>query len=628
VTIERRRYAAGIFACVCALTVCQAQPGAPTQPGPVSSGLIQSGQNRPDHVDPVPSSISSNPVQSSQNQTQQGDPVALAIAQLKDSDHVVRYRAAMALVSEKDARAVEPLIAALNDKDDSVRAAAATALGLQGDGRAIDPLVAMLANKDEKNWAREEACKSLGNLKAAPAIPALIRMMGSKDFGMQNDASDALAKIGEPAVEPLITALGDASATRRRRAVTTLMVIKDPRAVEPIIGVLHDPNEEVRYWSAGALGELGDKRAADPLADLAGKTGDMARGPAFSALVKLHDSRAVDFAIAALNDPDGRVGGWAATSLKESRDPRAIPPLLAFLQQPQCWPPYRESENHRKDGRIQPGYARCQAMDALISLHDVAHPVTPVVDAMLAGLHDCAACMRYSATAALGDFGGSRAVEPLIALLDDKDSNVSNAAVVSLGKLKDRRAVEPLIAHLSANDGISNGVNTAQALGQIGDPRAIPPLLAALRAAKDDYRRDGFATALGQIGKPAVPSLLALLKDPDEKLRVAAAEALAAYANNHDDARVKRTLDAALKENDLIIVSGADLYFLKHQDSPAVAAALLASLDKRGDLRIANDLFHNGNEQLKQAAIAWGSKRGYMVLGNGAGERWLGPLMD
>jgi HEAT repeat protein len=539
-----------------------------------------------------------------------------AIAQLRDPDHAVRYRAAMELAQRKAARAVEPLLAALNDKDDGVRAEAATALGSQGDGRAAGPLIAMFSNRPEKEWVRENACKSLGDLRAVPAVHELIMGLGNKDIGIQNCSSDALVKIGkaapEPVVDALITAVGAYNATRRKRAVSTLAELHDPRAVGPIIGVLSDPNEEVRYWAAGALGEFHDARAVEPLVEVAGRAGHIERGPAVEALAKLKDPRAVDLAIAALNDPDGRVGGWAANALREAHDPRAIPALIARIQQPGVGE--------------QPGYARWQAVDTLAALHDVAHPLADVVSAMIVALKDPDARVRSEAVVALGDFGGSRAVEPLIAELNDNnpDGNVPNAAVIALGKLKDRRAVEPLIARLSVQDGISNGVAAAQSLAKIGDPRAVAPLMAAMRAAKDDHQRDGFAAAMGQLGKPALGPLLKLVKDSDPSLRLYSARALGEIK----DRRSEQVLNKALKERDLVVVSGASLYFLRHQDEPGVSAALLAVLDQRGDIRFANDLFHNGNEQLKQAAIAWGGKRGYMVLGNGAGGKWLGMLMD
>ena len=53
---------------------------------------------------------------------------------------------------------------------------------------------------------------------------------------------------------------------------------------------------------------------------------------------------------------------------------------------------------------------------------------------------------RRAAAEALGQLGDKRAVEPLIAALQDDVENVRQAAAEALGQLGDERAVEPLIA--------------------------------------------------------------------------------------------------------------------------------------------------------------------------------------
>ena len=59
-----------------------------------------------------------------------------------------------------------------------------------------------------------------------------------------------------------------------------------------------------------------------------------------------------------------------------------------------------------------------------------------------------------------------RAVEPLIAALQDSESEIRGAAAVALGQLQDRRAVRPLIT--LQNDTIPDVVaNAAQALNAI-----------------------------------------------------------------------------------------------------------------------------------------------------------------
>ena len=109
--------------------------------------------------------------------------------------------------------------------------------------------------------------------------------------------------------------------------------------------------------------------------------------------------------------------------------------------------------------------------------------------------------------------GDARAVEPLIAALNDSKSDVRLAAADALAKIGDARAVQPLIAALYTTHG------AAEALVKIGTP-AVEPLIAALkmprRTMKEwlmrdvDFRvhREALA-ALVEIGTPAVEPLIA-----------------------------------------------------------------------------------------------------------------------
>ena len=75
---------------------------------------------------------------------------------------------------------------------------------------------------------------------------------------------DKCVEIGEPAVEPLIKALGDSDYRVREGAAEALGTIGDGRAVEPLIRALNDANGDVREGAAGALGKIGEP-AVEPL---------------------------------------------------------------------------------------------------------------------------------------------------------------------------------------------------------------------------------------------------------------------------------------------------------------------------------------------------------------------------
>src|SRR6202008_3724523 len=117
---------------------------------------------------------------------------------------------------------------------------------------------------------RAEAAGQLGELKAASAIPALIKLLGddaeirqpvcgerkewdnSKDFKTPpgENAAVALTRMGRQAVEPLIAALTSNVWQARANAAFALGLIHDNRNVEPLILATRDAISEVRSKAA------------------------------------------------------------------------------------------------------------------------------------------------------------------------------------------------------------------------------------------------------------------------------------------------------------------------------------------------------------------------------------------
>jgi HEAT repeat protein len=121
---------------------------------------------------------------------------------------------------------------------------------------------------------------------------------------------------------------------------------------------------------------------------------------------------------------------------------------------------------------------------------------------------------------------GRRAVEALIAKLQDPVPLVRRRAAEALGLLKDRGAVGPLArALLDADRGVR--AQAAEALGQVRGVRALAPLSAAL-ADPEAAVRVKAAAALGALADPEAVAALGrrLSADPDEGVRLEAVQAL------------------------------------------------------------------------------------------------------
>lgn len=193
-----------------------------------------------------------------------------------------------------------------------------------------------------------------------------------------------------------------------------------------------------------------------------------------------------------------------------------------------------------------------QAMTSLLALKD-----SSAADHLIGALGDSDPEMRCRAAEVLGELRDDRAVEPLLAALDD-DRAVRVAAVEALGRIGDPRAIEALLGFVNGEDK-RLGVVAARALGELGDSRALPELVAALgtvtqfdvdasRCAQlvesleglkatsalidamrlDNWRVRSFASmALGRMHNPeAVDALVSALSDPADSVRRDAARAL------------------------------------------------------------------------------------------------------
>jgi HEAT repeat protein len=210
-------------------------------------------------------------------------------------DENIRSSAAKALGELKSMQSVESLITTLKDNEWHVRKAAATALGQIGDARAVYPLIST-----------------------------------HKHVDVRNAAIDALAKIGVPAVESLLTAINNEhkEIDLRRMAISALGKIRDTRAVEPLIAALRNGDINIVWDAAEALGKIGDTRAVEPLiVVLENIKNGFVRKTVIKALGLIGDVRAVKPLIAVLS-----VDATAADALGLIGDARAVEPLIAALR--------------------------------------------------------------------------------------------------------------------------------------------------------------------------------------------------------------------------------------------------------------------------------------------------------
>jgi HEAT repeat protein len=137
------------------------------------------------------------------------------------------------------------------------------------------PTVAELSNQlnDPDYRTRVRAAIALGNSRDSQAISALLEALSDYDYNDEMShantcATEALAKIGAPALMPLLAAFQERhdhpnDVWRRSWVADALGMLGDPRALEALTEALEDL--DVCAAAAEALGRIGDIRALEAL---------------------------------------------------------------------------------------------------------------------------------------------------------------------------------------------------------------------------------------------------------------------------------------------------------------------------------------------------------------------------
>jgi len=252
--------------------------------------------------------------------------VPILLEALNGEYFTVRSRAALALGKIGDVRAIQPLLKLLKEPEDEVRIAACIALSGFKDPSTFDDITNVLLD-DPKIEIRQAAAKALGDTGHPAALPYLMEALHDSYWWYEReyaagDLLDAIEKMGNAAVDPLIEALRDQEGTVRKFAATLLGKLGDPRAIDPLGMALYDLHHEVGKASAESLARFGIP-AFDVLMEALSHPEMWIRIHAMSALAKIKDNRVTLILVEMLNDPEREVKKQAIQFLGELRDPRA-----------------------------------------------------------------------------------------------------------------------------------------------------------------------------------------------------------------------------------------------------------------------------------------------------------------
>lgn len=340
--------------------------------------------------------------------------------------------------------------------------------GVLSDGAAIVTGL-QLALKNNSAQVRMHAAKLIGTIQTQTAVPDLIRLLADPNTYVKNTAIDALNRIGEPAIAPLIEVLN----TKARNLIPdedTGFTTEYQYIASAYIDDLWMKKYRIGTQAAAiqALGLLQTEDGVPALIDELAN--EELQTDALAALVQMRNV-AVPLLMEALKNAADEIRVQVADALGQIGDRRAIVPLIEALNTD----PHKEVKAF---AAIALGnmYARGENNSAVTALTNaLSYDDTTATNAAMA----------------LGKINVTTedAVQKLIIIALDKQmrETLRSAALNALWRLKPEKAVQPMLL-LTFSDETSPVLraNAVKVLSRIKAPETVPVLIWILSTQFDE----------------------------------------------------------------------------------------------------------------------------------------------
>ena len=341
-------------------------------------------------------------------------------------------------------------------------------MGSVAEGGAIVPGL-QLALKSNSAQVRMHAAKLLGSLQAETTVPDLVRLLADPNSYVKDTAIDALNRIGEPAVAPLLEVL-DTKARNLIPDEDTGFTTEYQYIASAYIDNLWMKKYRIGTLSAAiqALGLIKSEDGVEPL--IKALENEELQGEALAALIEMRGVAVLPMLDALKNGTD-EIRVKVADALGQIGDRRAIVPLIEALDND----PYKEVKTLAAVG-LGNMRARGKSNGAVFALTDAL------------SYDDTTAT---NAAEALGKIGvlTEDAVERLIMIAMDKQmrETLRIAAITALWQLKPEEATQPMLL-LMFSDETSPVIraNAVKVLSRIKDQNSVPVLLWVLSTQFDE----------------------------------------------------------------------------------------------------------------------------------------------
>jgi len=287
---------------------------------------------------------------------------------------------------------------------------------------------------------------------------------------------------------------------------------------------LESSDVTVRSDAAHALGKLGDEAAVAGLARALQDPDEYVRKSAVMALRRISGPAAGEALRQALSDRSEQVVLQAVNGLRDIRDKGAVEPLIRVLARRERSLQLAATEALIRIGPDGVGPLMAVFEDKVLrrkigtQVMKILVEIGPrAIDALLAALQQDSQVIQVTAISVLGRVGDHRIVRPLIDLFL-RDPRMQEAVVATLARLEERGVVDGTEgAHVDRE--ISPAKMVVEAL--TGRPRAeiVEQLRAALENPMPKVRRFGLRVLFALFGEGAADQLIASLDDEDVEVK-------------------------------------------------------------------------------------------------------------
>lgn len=412
------------------------------------------------------------------------------------------------------------------------RGAFAALLRLDADGgeqRILDAL------NGQDDAVKPVAIAGVASLQSDGASARFASKMADLDPGQQILMIGALASRGDGAARDAITAhIGNTNRDVAVAAIRTLGTLGDASSVPAIADVVIESTDTERIDAAlMSLGQLRGTASTTAILDAATAAPPDARARLIGVLIARRATGAVPFLIQQAAQDNPRVAASAFRGLARLAEPKDLPALLELLV------------NLRHTALEDDACGAVVQVARRIANRDVRS------EAILATYRKTGAVpVRCALLRALSQTAGTRALDAVLAALDDPDQRIRDAASRALANWSDRSAAPAILARAgSASDAtlrilLLRGYIRLLGLGAEQPQKDVLAgyALALQLASRPDEKRMVIA-ALSASGVPgALPLLAPLLDDPALQEEVAIAVVRIARANPGADREQARSL--------------------------------------------------------------------------------------